>query len=136
MLLLFSVSGSYLQLLNTVNRPWYTARMYTDYSNTGGRCIGFAYAFLSEYDAMLRVLAIQEDKSEILVTTKRIPAKYPHVYYGFWLYLMAELPDGINMIMIEGQRGPTQSDGLALDDIEIKPCPLFKGKVTFQSELN
>ena len=73
---------------------------------------------------MLRVLAIQEDKSELAIGTRD-----HYGYGGAWIYFMAKLPDGINMIMIEGQRGPSGSNGIAVDDIEVKKCPLFHGKL-------
>ena len=133
MLLLFSESGSYALLERAPDRPWFSARMFTGYHRTSGLCIGFAYAFITENNATVRVLAIKEDKSEVIIGNRTLPTTMTYNYYGLWMHFLAELPDGINMIMIEGQRGDDGDSGLALDDIEVQPCHQFRGKVPLLS---
>ena len=125
MLFLISESGSYIQLFKTTTRSGYKARMFTDYYSTTGLCIGFACSFLSMGETKLRVLAIREDKSEVIIGT----VENNDYGLGAWVYFWENLPNGFNMIMIEGQRGQGGSSGIAVDDIEVKKCPLFRGKL-------
>ncbi|ELU13130.1 hypothetical protein CAPTEDRAFT_202568 [Capitella teleta] len=122
---LSSGSGSYTHLLETANRPNYTARMYADYYNTTGLCMGFAYAFMGYDQTKIRLFSIQEDKVENTISTIEYTTTYRNSEV-LWHYYKAELPEGINMIMIEGKRGGYGSSGAALDDIEVKQCHLFQ----------
>ena len=76
----------------------------------------------------IHLLAIQEDKNEIIIETLQ-PARGPQLLVdGMWFYSKRKLPDGIHMIMIVGERGSKGSGGAALDDIEVKECRLFHGE--------
>jgi hypothetical protein len=99
--------------------------VYTGYYNTSRLCIGFAYAFMGS-SGQIRVIAIAEDKEEREVAT--IQHNSDEFKSDSWYYHFAELPDGINIIMIEGKRPSNGSCGISLDDIEVKRCELFKGK--------
>ncbi|ELU13132.1 hypothetical protein CAPTEDRAFT_202570 [Capitella teleta] len=108
-----SSSGSYTHLLETANRPNYTARMYADYYNTTGLCMGFAYAFMGYDQTRIRLFGIQEDKVENTISTIEYTTTYRNSEV-LWHYYKAELPEGINMIMIEGKREPCISTRLGL----------------------
>ena len=102
--------------------------MYINYHRTTGQCIAFAYAFLGSGVTTLQLLAIKEDRSE---TTIDVLQPLPDAQIsadGVWFYYRKELPRGINMIMIVGERGSNGSSGVALDDIEVKECNLFRGE--------
>lgn len=119
--------GAYIYMLKSANRPGYTARMYTDYYNTSGRCITFAYSIFGEADSFIRVRSIREDKSESLSDVLQSDW-FDFDYSVEWHQYRNELPDGINMVVIEGVRGDLGSSGMAIDDLLIDRCEKLEGK--------
>ncbi len=43
-----------------------------------------------------------------------------------WVALHGVLEDGINQIVIEGQRPEDGTSGIDIDDVEINYCPYFR----------
>jgi hypothetical protein len=109
-------------MLETDLRADFSSRLFSEYYNTTEKCIGFAYAFLGDGEASIDVIAIHENKSESHILTKRTADSEQR---AVWEYVWAELPAGINMLMIETRRGGQGISGLALDDVHSMDCRYF-----------
>ena len=123
-----------MYLLESDNRPDFNAKKYTDYMDTTHMCLHLAYSFLgSDINTTLSVQAVGEDKTIIYLDTVLQEVLNPGGIEGgesnkVWFQLSVELPAGLNIVMIEGVRGSSNSSGLAIDDVKIFDCADASGE--------
>jgi MAM domain, meprin/A5/mu len=104
----------------------YKARLQTRYMNTTGMCVELFFQITStSYEtSSVFIITVSENKAEhILVRNNGYEPSQ------MWNRLYAVLPDGINQVVIEGERGWIGFSSVSIDDVAILPCSTF-GKVT------
>ena len=116
--------------MDTDNRQDFTASYYTDYVKTTGKCLKLAYYFLGgDTGTRLSVIVIGEDK--VVKLNKTVYNKGTTVVYNVntWYQLYADLPPGVNIVILKGTRGSQKGStaGIALDDLKIFDCTRKKG---------
>ncbi|ELT96394.1 hypothetical protein CAPTEDRAFT_188177 [Capitella teleta] len=107
-------TGSFLYILGRDTGENIRAVMFTEYINTTGMCVKFAYHISgSAQKAHVNVSALTEDKQETVVgTVRQIYTTAP------WLLFWNYLPPGNNIVTILGDRGSGGQSELAVDEFE------------------
>lgn len=107
---------------STDQRPNYSSRLQSNFVDTTDRCVEL-YFWMDSPETVdqpvLSVVAVSEEYEET-VAAKTFGRRLPG-----WNRLFAELPDGINRIVIEGRRGTAGFTGIAVDDIFVQECEKF-----------
>lgn len=121
-----SAEGRFLYMLETGIRGGYEARMNLPFVNTTDKCLRFSYTFYGKGPATLQVLVSDQDLIETSIL--KVEADEGGVTSGVWKVHLSKLPEGLNMLVMEGRRGDSGISGLGLDDIELSLCSKFRGK--------
>ena len=108
-------------------RPAFVARRRTTFLNTTNKCVEvfFKASSVSSDDlSIVSIIAISETLEEKVLAQN--DGSEPTTG---WNRLFAELPAGINRVVIEGRRSWNGVSSLSVDDVAVLPCSTF-GKLT------
>jgi hypothetical protein len=122
--LFLAVTGNYAYMLATDTRNGMKASVFTEYINTTGMCVSMAYYVVGDpEETKLSVIVRTEDKKS--QTVGILGQNDEHNVY--WSVFTSPLPEGINIVTIEGDRGYSYStSSLSFDDFRITPCSELK----------
>ncbi|KAK2169962.1 hypothetical protein LSH36_5g02006 [Paralvinella palmiformis] len=115
------VSGHYMQMLETDKRPGYYASTITSFMDTTSQCLVFFYKFGgSSVSSTISIISRGEDMTETIL--KQINRPTIREWSRGWLGTKLQLANGINQLIIRGQRATDGASGILLDDVRIVSC--------------
>jgi len=113
-----------MNIISSRTRIGFIAALETNYINTTGMCLELFFWPETEpgspYRPMVRVLAITEERYELIL------ASSSGYELEMWNPLFTILPSGVHKVKVEVRRSQGPSwNGMSIDDVVVQPCTRF-----------